>query len=113
MPRSKGIFSDAINNFKETALATVTSSDPKQTNKYQRFSEDVMRTLLNGFKIHQNPNDAKQAELVEKWKYRIESGQLLDEYMCGMMINDLSTFITNKDDAKKYKRFEIIDILEN
>lgn len=103
MPNSKGIFSDAINNFKEAALSTITSSDPKKANKYQKFSEDVMRTLLEGFKRHQNPNDAKQSDLVEKWKYKIESGQLLDEYMCSMMINDLSAFITNKDDAKKYK----------
>lgn len=102
MSQQKGVFSDGINYIKETALATLASSDPKKTNKYQQFSEDVMRTLLEGFKRHQNPNDAKQSELVEKWKYKIESGQLLDEYMCSMMINDLGTLIGGEG-GKKYK----------
>ncbi len=102
MSQQKGVFSDGINYIKETALATLASSDPKKTNKYQQFSEDAMRSALEGFKRHQNPNDAKQAELIEKWKYKIESGQLLDEHMCSMMINDLGTLIGGEG-GKKYK----------
>lgn len=102
MSQKQSFFSGAINNFKETALATLASSDPKKTNKYQQFSEDVMRIALEGFKRHQNPNDPKQAELIEKWQYKIESGQLLDEAMCSRMINDLGTLIGGEG-GKKYK----------
>ncbi|MBU6338924.1 MAG: hypothetical protein KGQ36_03020 [Rickettsiales bacterium] len=101
--RRKNPFLGVIDDAKDAILSPINGLNPKKSPKYQKFTEDVMRTMLSGFERHKNPNDPKQAEIIKKWKSRLENNDFLDEIMCNEMIGELSKFIDDKEAAKKYQ----------
>jgi hypothetical protein len=101
--RRKNPISGLIDDAKDAILSPVIGLEPKKTAKYQKFAESVMRTILTGYESNRSYDDPKQAEIIKKWRARLESSDFLDEVMCNEMIADLSKFIDDKDAAKKYQ----------